>query len=227
MNMVLERAKSAWLLAFGDVVTLLITFFIMTIAMNKGEISKIEKWVDLQITESYQVLENEAKKQKLEVITVKRTARGVLLTIQSDNAFQSGQFSPTPQLQTELRVISKLLAKTPLLNIEQSEDNRLVIQKANEEGLIWHSEIVIEGHTDNDHIDPRSRLRNNFFLSTLRAQAVMEALYEQSGLPASLFSVSGYGEWHPIVANDTEQDKRLNRRVNILIRANFQNNQAW
>ena len=49
MNIVLERAKSAWLLAFGDVITLLITFFIMTIVLNKGEISKIQKWVDQQV----------------------------------------------------------------------------------------------------------------------------------------------------------------------------------
>ncbi|MDX1352786.1 MAG: OmpA family protein [Thiomicrorhabdus sp.] len=227
MNVVMERAKSAWLLAFGDVVTLLITFFIMTIAMNKGEITKIEKWIDLQINQSYLVLEQEVEQQQLEVIKVKRTARGVLLTIQSENAFQSGQFMPTAQLQSELKAIGPILAKTPLLNIEQSEENRFVIQKAKEEGLTWFSEVVVEGHTDNDKIDPRSRLRNNFFLSTLRAQAVMETLYEYSGLPANLFSVSGFGQWHPIAANGSPEDKRLNRRVNILIRANFQNDQAW
>lgn len=227
MNVVMERAKSAWLLAFGDVVTLLITFFIITIAMNKGEISKIEKWVDTQINESYQVLQSEVEQQKLEVVRVERTARGVMLTIQSDNAFLSGQFTPTPRLLNELSVISQMLSKTPLLNIEQSAENIIVIEKAKAAGMRWISEVVIEGHTDNDKIDPRSRLRNNFFLSTLRAQAVMQALYEQSSLPASQFSVSGFGEWQPIVSNDSEQNKQLNRRVNILITASFQEDQAW
>jgi len=222
MNVVIERAKSAWLLAFGDVVTLLITFFIMTIAINKGEISKIEKWVDKQITQSYQVLETEAEQQNLQVIKIKRTARGILLTIQSDNAFESGKFSPTLQLQNELAVMSKLLGKTPLFNIEKTAENREVIKRAKADGMQWVPEIMVEGYTDNDKIDPLSKLRNNFFLSTLRAQSVMQALYEQSGLPAKLFSVSGYGEWQPIANNDTEQGKRLNRRVNILITAGFQ-----
>ncbi|WP_321324833.1 OmpA/MotB family protein [Thiomicrorhabdus sp.] len=224
MNVVMERARSAWLLAFGDVVTLLITFFIMTIAINKGEITKIEKWVDKQITQSYQVLETEAEQQNLQVIKIKRTARGVLLTIQSDNAFESGQFTPTAKLQKELAVMSKLLNKTPLFNIEQSAQNREVIKRAKADGMLWVPEIMVEGYTDDDKIDPRSRLRNNFFLSTLRAQSVMQALYEQSGLPAKLFSVSGYGEWQPIANNDTIEGKRLNRRVNVLITAGFQKN---
>ena len=224
MNVVMERARSAWLLAFGDVVTLLITFFIMTIAINKGEITKIEKWVDKQITQSYQVLETQAEQQNLQVIKIKRTARGVLLTIQSDNAFESGQFTPTATLQKELAVMSKLLNKTPLFNVEQSAQNREVIKRAKADGMLWVPEIMVEGYTDDDKIDPRSRLRNNFFLSTLRAQSVMQALYEQSGLPAKLFSVSGYGEWQPIANNDTIEGKRLNRRVNVLITAGFQKN---
>jgi len=227
MNVVMERAKSAWLLAFGDVVTLLITFFIMTIALNKGEITKIEKWVDQKITESYQVLESQAKAQNLKVITIQRTAKGVLLTLQSDNAFESGQFTPTAQLQTELGVMSRLLAKTPLLNIEQSEEDRKVVEHAKQDGMVWMPEVVVEGYTDNDKIDPQSRLRNNFFLSTLRAEEVMQALYKQSGLPANLFSVLGFGEWQPIASNKTEQGKTLNRRVNVLITASFQKDQAW
>mgnify|MGYP000116723449 CR=1 FL=1 len=222
MNIVLERAKSAWLLAFGDVITLLITFFIMTIVLNKGEISKVQKWVDQQVTETYQVLSTEIENNKLQVINISRNASGVLLTIKSDNAFESGSFIPSVQLQSELAVIGNILNKTPLLNIEQSEENRLVIQRAKEDGMHWYSEVVVEGHTDNDKINPLSRLRNNFFLSTLRAQSVMQTLYSVSDLPANFFSVAGYGEWQAIASNETEQGKQQNRRVEILLTASFQ-----
>jgi len=222
MNLVLERAKSAWLLAFGDVITLLITFFIMTIALNKGEISKVQKWVDAQVNETYQVLSVEVEEKNLKVIQVSRNAGGVLLTIQSDNAFESGSFNPSAQLQTELTVIGNMLNKTPLLNIEQSQENREVIAHAKEDGMQWYSEVVVEGHTDNDKINPLSRLRNNFFLSTLRAQSVMQTLYSVSDLPANLFSVAGYGEWQAIATNETEQGKQQNRRVEILLTASFQ-----
>ena len=222
MNVVLERAKSAWLLAFGDVITLLITFFIMTIALNKGEISKVQKWVDKQVTETYQVLSAEVENKNLKVIKVSRNAGGVLLTIQSDNAFESGSFNPSAQLQSELAIIGNMLNKTPLLSIEQSQENREVIERAKEDGMQWYSEVVVEGHTDNDKINPLSRLRNNFFLSTLRAQTVMQTLYSVSDLPANVFSVSGYGEWQAIASNETEQGKQQNRRVEILLTASFQ-----
>lgn len=222
MNVVLERAKSAWLLAFGDVITLLITFFIMTIALNKGEISKVQKWVDAQVNETYHVLSVEVKEKNLKVIKVSRNAGGVLLTIQSDNAFESGSFTPSAQLQSELSVIGNMLNKTPLLSIEQSQENREVIARAKEDGMEWYSEVVVEGHTDNDKINPLSPLRNNFFLSTLRAQTVMQTLYSVSNLPANLFSVAGYGEWQAIASNETEQGKQQNRRVEILLTASFQ-----
>ena len=222
MNIVLERAKSAWLLAFGDVITLLITFFIMTIALNKGEISKVQKWVDQQVTETYQLLNAEVENKKLQVIQVSRNAGGVLLTIQSDNAFESASFNPSVQLQSELSVIGNMLNKTPLLNIEQSQENREIIKRAKEDGMQWYSEVVVEGHTDNDKVNPLSRLRNNFFLSTLRAQSVMQTLYSVSDLPANVFSVAGYGEWQAIASNETEQGKQKNRRVEILLTAGFQ-----
>lgn len=222
MNLAVERAKSSWLLAFGDVVTLLITFFIMAIVLNKGEITKIQKWVDQQITASYQLLEQDIKNDQFKMIEIERSARGIVLSIQSDNAFQSGSFTPTQQLNSELTALAKMLVKAPLLNIEQTEKNRLIVERAKEEGMQWLAEIVVEGHTDNDPINPLSRLRNNFFLSTLRAQAVMNVLFEKSGLAAELFSVTGYGEWQPIADNATVRGKRLNRRVEIILNASFQ-----
>jgi chemotaxis protein MotB len=117
-----------------------------------------------------------------------------------------------------------MLKNSALLNIEESAENREVIQRAKADGMQWLPEVIVEGHTDNDKIDPLSTLRNNFFLSTLRAQSVMQILYKESGLAAELFSVSGYGEWQNIASNDTEQGKRQNRRVEILLTASFQKN---
>ncbi|WP_019557037.1 OmpA/MotB family protein [Thiomicrorhabdus arctica] len=222
MNVAAERAKSAWLLAFGDVMTLLITFFIMMIVINKSEVSKIQVWVDNQVTESYVFLQNEIKHKHLTVVKATRNANGILLTINHANAFQSGGFVPSEQLSSELRVIGQLLPKIPILEIEQDAESIEVIQQAKAEGYEWLAEVTVEGHTDNDSIDPRSSLRNNWFLSTLRAQAVMQELFSASALPASLFSVSGYGEFQPMASNEGSAGKDLNRRVEVLISARFQ-----
>ncbi len=222
MSVAEERAKSSWLLAFGDVMTLLITFFIMMIIINKSEVSKVQVWVDKQVTDSYVLLQDEMDKQNLTVVRASRNANGILLTINHANAFLSGGFEPSEKLSTELRVIGQLLPNIPILKLEQLVDSAEVIQQAKAEGYEWYADVTIAGHTDNDAIDPRSRLRNNWFLSTMRAQAVMQQLYVASALSANLFSVSGYGQFQPIASNEIKAGKDQNRRVEVLISARFQ-----
>jgi chemotaxis protein MotB len=222
MNVAVEKAKSAWLLVFGDVMTLLITFFIMMIIMNKSEVSKLDIWVDHQMTASYILLQSEIEKQKLTVVSVSRNTNGILLSINHEKAFQSGRFEPSAQLSDELQVVGQLLQDIPILQLEQLADSLDIIKQAEAEGYQWLAEVTVEGHTDSDSIDPRSRLRNNWFLSTLRAQAVMQEIFAASALPASLFSVSGYGEFQSIASNETAEGKNENRRVEVLVSAGFQ-----
>ncbi len=47
------KARSSWLFSFGDVITLLITFFIMMIVLNKGEITRVQKWTEMQLDLAY------------------------------------------------------------------------------------------------------------------------------------------------------------------------------
>jgi chemotaxis protein MotB len=37
------------------------------------------------------------------------------------------------------------------------------------------------------------------------------------GLPAEKFTIAGYGEYKPISPNDTEENRSLNRRIEIYI----------
>jgi len=224
LNSVIERARSSWLLAFGDVITLLLTFFIVVIVMNKSDISKIEHWVDQQLNTSFQQLEAERQQQGYQLVSIQREPRGILLTIAGDNSFQSGDYIPSAQLDGELKSLGEILANTHILNVQKNEALSTVIRRAQEDGMIWASEIVVQGHTDNDWVDPESRLRNNFFLSTLRAESVMRLLQKYSGLNPKQFAIAGYGEWQPVSSNDTPEGKKQNRRIEVLITASFQNN---
>jgi outer membrane protein OmpA-like peptidoglycan-associated protein len=47
--------------------------------------------------------------------------------------------------------------------------------------------------------------------------AVVEFL-KGAGIPEEKLSAAGYGEYSPKVANDSDEGKRRNRRVEILIR---------
>jgi OOP family OmpA-OmpF porin len=70
--------------------------------------------------------------------------------------------------------------------------------------------VSIEGHTDNVGSD-----KSNQTLSENRAKSVMNALIKQ-GIDKTRLSSKGWGSSKPLVANDTEEGKAKNRRVEIV-----------
>jgi chemotaxis protein MotB len=85
--------------------------------------------------------------------------------------------------------------------------------------------VRVEGHTDT--IPPDSeRYPTNWELSTARAVSVTRYLAESGHLPAGRLSAEGFGEFHPLVDNDTREHRSLNRRVEIHILAASQDGDA-
>jgi OOP family OmpA-OmpF porin len=72
--------------------------------------------------------------------------------------------------------------------------------------------IEVNGHTDSD-----GDAAANQALSEKRAQAVVDFLVK-AGLPADRFKAAGYGSSQPVAANDTEEGKARNRRIEFLVR---------
>jgi len=71
--------------------------------------------------------------------------------------------------------------------------------------------IIIEGYTDS--IGPEDHNRE---LSERRATAVRDFLVS-TGINPRRTSVHGYGEEHPISSNDSENGRRENRRVEVIV----------
>ncbi|HWV65167.1 OmpA family protein, partial [Chitinophaga sp.] len=70
--------------------------------------------------------------------------------------------------------------------------------------------ILIEGHTDNTGDGAHNKK-----LSDDRANAVMNALVAD-GIEKSRLSAKGFGAERPLVANDNEENKAKNRRVELI-----------
>ncbi|GAB3915017.1 hypothetical protein GCM10028803_61260 [Larkinella knui] len=83
--------------------------------------------------------------------------------------------------------------------------NQLVALLKSRPGL----KIEIAGHTDNVG-DPRL----NLALSENRARVIMSYLIT-NGIPENRLQYKGYGQTQPIATNDTEENKRKNRRVEV------------
>ncbi|MGI6707462.1 MAG: OmpA family protein [Clostridia bacterium] len=76
--------------------------------------------------------------------------------------------------------------------------------------------IRIEGHTDNVPIHT-SHYPSNWELSTARAVNVLRYFIEVRDLNPLKVSAVGYGEYHPIRKNDTDENRARNRRVDLVI----------
>jgi chemotaxis protein MotB len=75
--------------------------------------------------------------------------------------------------------------------------------------------VRVEGHTDDRPIRTE-RFPSNWELSVGRAATVARFLGENGVAPTRL-EVVGYGEFRPIAANDTAQNRARNRRIEIVL----------
>lgn len=79
--------------------------------------------------------------------------------------------------------------------------------------------IQVEGHTDNVRIfsSIKAKYPTNWELSTARATQVVRYLQEDGGIDARRLSATGYSEFQPVAANDTDEGKAKNRRIEIVL----------
>jgi len=123
-------------------------------------------------------------------ISLVQEERGLVISFQDSVLFNKGKADILPESREILQEVGRILQNT--------ENN-----------------IRIEGHTDN--VPQYSYLYpSNWELSTGRATNVLRFLINEGLAPEKLSAV-GYGEYHPIATNDTEEGRRLNRRVDIVI----------
>jgi chemotaxis protein MotB len=78
-------------------------------------------------------------------------------------------------------------------------------------------DIIVEGHTDNVPIHT-PQFVSNWELSTARATCVVQDMIQRLQMPPAHMGAIGYGEFHPLVANDTEEHRARNRRVVFFVK---------
>jgi outer membrane protein OmpA-like peptidoglycan-associated protein len=121
---------------------------------------------------------------------IERVGEGIKITFDSGILFATNSSTLELQAKTNIRKLSVILNKYPDTN------------------------ILVTGHTDFDGSDEYNQL-----LSEGRAKTVTDYSKLQ-GVSSSRFSVVGLGEKEPIASNETDEGKRLNRRVEIAVFAN-------
>ena len=97
----------------------------------------------------------------------------------------------------------------------QPEANALVSRAVKYLRLNPGSQVIVEGHTD--HLGAKSY---NQRLSEKRAGAIAKAL-KAKGISSDRITTVGYGESKPVADNRTEDGRRANRRVEIILQNEY------
>lgn len=79
--------------------------------------------------------------------------------------------------------------------------------------------VLIEGHTDDVPIGPdlSHRFPSNWELSTARATEVVRRLVGHARVPPGRLSAVGRADTEPAASNETEDGRRRNRRIEIIL----------
>jgi chemotaxis protein MotB len=77
--------------------------------------------------------------------------------------------------------------------------------------------VVVAGYTDDVPV-AGGAFKDNWELSSARAIAVVRYLASK-GVPPEMLGAAGFSQFRPIVANDSPQNRSLNRRIEIALTA--------
>ncbi|SFQ07754.1 flagellar motor protein MotS [Salibacterium halotolerans] len=124
-------------------------------------------------------------------ISATRDDRGVVLVLQEQLLFETGEAEILTAAEPFLNKVGTLLQSLPNL-------------------------VKVEGHTDERPIST-FRYPSNWELSSARASSVIRYLTDNHPLPRDQFLAVGYGDTRPIAPNDSEENLRENRRVVVVI----------
>ncbi|CAK0764595.1 chemotaxis protein MotB [uncultured Gammaproteobacteria bacterium] len=80
-------------------------------------------------------------------------------------------------------------------------------------------QVNVGGHTDNVPLSGNRAFRSNWDLSAARAVKVVQFLQTSAGIEPERMSAVGFGEYHPIAANDSPEGRSRNRRIEIVLLA--------
>jgi chemotaxis protein MotB len=124
-------------------------------------------------------------------IEMRVTPEGLVVSLREVGFFNSGTAELLPDGQAPLARIAHIL---------------------NAKGF----QIRLEGHTDNKPIHT-SRFKSNWELSTARATEVVSLLVERYRFDPMQVSAAGYSQYRPIASNATEDGRKINRRVDLVV----------
>ena len=124
-------------------------------------------------------------------IEIEALGQQIIIRIREQGSFPSGSAFLQPRFKPIVREVAKLLNEVP-------------------------GEVTISGHTDDNKISSEL-YRSNWDLSSQRAVAVAHEMIKFENFDESRVVVVGRADTEPLEPNNSEENRRKNRRVEISI----------
>lgn len=216
-----EEPSSPFLMAtFSDMMTLLLTFFVMLVAMSSVEVKKFEEALSY-FTGRRGIMEQEGMMPGIMGVAAEADAREQAKQFEEiARAVQAQGLSASVDVDlTDIGVRITFLDSVAFApgSVVLDAPARDLLQTV--AGMVTGaSTIEVEGHTDDRPIATLA-YPSNWELSAARAAAVVRYLTSQPGaLPPDRYVATGHGEFRPRAPNDIPEGRARNRRITVLFR---------
>ncbi|MBQ4378619.1 MAG: flagellar motor protein MotB [Treponema sp.] len=236
-----EKPSTAWQGTYGDMITLMLCFFVMlydpsevdtaALAQIQDSLQITTESIEAPVTSGGQSL-NAGKLADLgnSVSSLPSAEKGKSLSVAKKKAvslFAPEVKSAKITISSDERGLVISLASdvffeqgSALLNIDETRDILLKLSKFFQDSNLKNRRFRIEGHTDSTPVTatPESTeyYPSNWELSAARAANVLHYLSD-FGVDEQAFSIAGYADTRPMFSNETKEGQAYNRRVDIII----------
>lgn len=226
------KCLPGWLAAFGDLMSLLLCFFVLLLSMSSMDARKVEDAIG-SLAGALSVLEGGSKTE------ISREKQQQDNPIKKDD--KSASAKSTKSLKAALQEINEILQSSgsPKATMQESEDGFIIQLPAsllfkpnsasieNEDALLFlrrialiikrlpkQTQLNVMGFTDNTPPSKNSPFSDNWALSTARGVSVVRELIKAKVMPQRMIA-SGKAQYDPIATNATEEGRARNRRVEL------------
>ncbi len=228
-----EEGGANWLTTYGDMVTLLLTFFVLLFSFSTIDVVKFKKLIlsfqgAIGALPGGQTLQKDeqifggatgtdagdASRQTQDILEVTRKIQTLISEegLEKDVSVQVSERGVTVSLADQLlfpRGASDLLP-----------GGKRVLAKLGEILQLVSVPLAVEGHTDTVPLRG-GPYKDNWGLSSVRASVVASYLQEGANISPYRLKAVGYGQYKPLVPNDTEEHMALNRRVDLVLLSKY------
>jgi len=225
-----EECLPAWLAAFGDLMSLLLCFFVLLLSMATMDAKKISEAIG-SLSGAMSVLDGSTQTE----VSMERRLKATPIDSQTEtsemvnritqasidaNEMMEKGHGPTISVEEAvegfvIELPSALLFKPGSATIT-NEDSLLFLKRIAliVDELPNNLQVNVQGHTDNLGPSKDSPFKDNWELSSARAIAVLHELLID-GVDPKRISATGCGEFSPKATNATKSGRAKNRRVEL------------